>query len=144
MSDTTGPVELLAVSFGEGARFEGRIAEEIEKLEDAGLVRVLDFLFLKKERESGALVRVDYDGDGLVARVLEGDGAGGTSGPGGHHLTAHDIRAIAEAIDPGASVAFIAFEHLWSRGLHEAIAAVGGEPFVDGFVTHEALADVGV
>jgi hypothetical protein len=142
MSETTGPVELLAVSFGERARFEGRIAEEIEKLEDAGLVRVVDFLFLKRERDSGALVRVDYDGDeGLVARVLDTDDVGG--GPSGHHLRAEDIRAIAAAIEPGASVAFIAFEHLWSRGLHESIAEVGGEPFVDGFVTNDALVHTG-
>jgi len=144
MSDTTGPVELLAVSFGEQVRFEGRIAEEIEKLEDAGLIRVVDFLFLKKERDSGALVRVDYEREGLVARVLEADDVEQGRAAGGHHLTAQDIRAIAAAIDPGASVGFIAFEHLWSRGLHAAIAEVGGEPFVDGFVTGEALAEVGV
>src|SRR3954453_22508706 len=126
MSDTTGPVELMAVSFGERARFEGRIAEEIEKLEDSGLVRVVDFLFLKRERDSGGLGRVDYDGDdGLVARVLDGDDAG--AGPSGHHLRAQDIRAIAAAIEPGASVAFLAFEHLWSRGRPGGTPGGGGE-----------------
>jgi len=139
MSETTGPVELLAVSFGEGTRFEGRIADEIDKLEEAGTIRVLDFLFLKNERDSGALVRVDYDGDGLVARVLEADDGGRAEGGVPHYLTAGDIRAIAAEIEPGASVGFIAFEHLWSRGLHAAIAEVGGEPFVDGFVARDAL-----
>jgi hypothetical protein len=143
MTETTGPVELLAVSFGERTTFEGRIADEIDKLEQAGLIRVLDFLFMKRDRDTGALIRLDYDGHGLMARVLDGQDGSGGQGPA-HQLSAEDVRAVAEGIDPGASVAFIAFEHVWSHGLRAAIAEVGGEPFVDGFVTPDTLAGAGV
>jgi hypothetical protein len=62
MPDSTGPVQLLAVAFGAGTRFEGQIAEELDRLE------------------------------------------------------------------PGTSAAFMAFEHVWARGLKQAIGDVGGVP----------------
>ena len=36
MTDSIGSVELLGVSFGASARFEGRIADEIDKLDRRG------------------------------------------------------------------------------------------------------------
>jgi hypothetical protein len=39
MTETTGPVEMLAVSFGPSTQFQGRIADEIDKLEQAGHIR---------------------------------------------------------------------------------------------------------
>ena len=140
MTATTGPVEMLAVSFGASTQFRGRIADEIDKLEQAGLIRVLDFLFLKRERDSGSLVQVDYDGDGLVARLIDGSGDGGSGGPQG--LRGADLQGVADALGPGDSAAFMIFEHVWARGLRDAISEVGGEPFVEGFLTAEALAEV--
>jgi hypothetical protein len=135
MTTAAVPVELMAVSFGAGAHFEGRIADEIDKLERAGHIRVLDFLLVRRERESGELVRVDYDGDGLVARLIDGDHLGaGVSG-----LTGNDIRAVADALEPGAAAAFMVFEHTWARGLHAALAEVGGTPFVEGFLAPEVV-----
>jgi hypothetical protein len=96
---------------------------------------VLDFLFVRRERESGALVHVDYEGDGLAARLMEGDGLG----PGVRGLTGADIRAVADTLEPGASAAFMVFEHTWSRRLHTAIADVGGTPFVEGFLAPEVV-----
>jgi hypothetical protein len=134
---TTVPTEMLAVSFGASAQFEGRIADEIDKLEQAGLIRVLDFLLVRRERDSGALLRVDYDGEGLVTRLIEGDGLGVGGGVSG--LTGDDIRAVADTLDPGASAAFMVFEHTWSSGLHAAIAEVGGTPFIEGFLAAEVV-----
>ena len=69
MSETTGPVQILAVGFREGARFEGRIAEQIDLLEQSNTIRVLDFVFLHRDETTGALVRMDFDGQ-------EGEGPG--------------------------------------------------------------------
>ena len=80
MSDITGPVQILAVGFREGARFEGRIAEQIERLEESNTIRVLDFVFLHRDEATGALVRVDYegaDGEGRVTALLESSGTNG-------------------------------------------------------------------
>jgi hypothetical protein len=138
MSETTGPVEMLAVSFDATTSFQGRIAEEIEKLEDAGLIRVLDFLFLQKERDSGSFVRVDYDGEGLVTRLMDEQTVGAAGGDA-LRLSGDDIRSVAAALEPGASAAFMVFEHLWSRGLHDAISEVGGELFIEGFLAPEVV-----
>lgn len=141
MTETTGPVEMLGVGFGASTQFQGRIAEEIEKLEDAGLIRVLDFLFVKKERDSGSLVRVDYDGEGLVTRLMDEQTVGAVGGDA-LRLTEEDIRSVAAALEPGASAAFMVFEHLWSRRLHDAISEVGGELFIEGFLAPEVLSAV--
>ena len=71
----TGPVQILAVAFPAGARFEGQIAEEIDRLERSGAIRVLDFVFLHRDETTGALVRLDFDGadgEGRVSMLLEG------------------------------------------------------------------------
>ena len=135
----SGPIEMLGVTFRPDARFEGRIADEIDKLESDGTIRVLDFMFIKKEADTGELVRVDYEGDGLVTRLIEG-AEQPQMGGGACRLTSADIRAVAGALEPGASAAFMVFEHVRLQGLYDAVAEVGGELFVEGFLTPEAVA----
>jgi len=107
------PLLILAVGFREGAHFEGRIAEQIDQLKQAGTIRVLDFVFLHRDEATGALVRMDYDGpdrDGRVTMLLEGRAGNGHDGPAdladAFRLTAEDIgggqgrsnAAIAESL----------------------------------------------
>ena len=146
MPDTTGPVQLLAVGFPAGSRFEGQIAEQLDQLESAGTIRILDFVFLHRDAQTGTLVRMDLQegaDEGHVTTLLE-DGGDGDDWPhgasGAFRLTPGDIREAAEALDPGTSAAFIIFEHLWARALKSAIAEVGGVPFAEGFLTAEAVA----
>ena len=75
MPAITGPVQILAVGFREGAKFEGRIAEQIDQLEQSNTIRVLDFVFLHRDEATNALVRMDYEGpdrDGRVTMLLDG------------------------------------------------------------------------
>ena len=150
MPDITGPVQILAVGFREGARFEGRIAEQIDLLEQSDMIRVLDFVFLHRDEATKALVRMDYDGpdrDGRVTMLLEGAGTNGNAGPSdgpaaAFRLSPADIREVADALDPGSSAGFMIFEHLWARGLKQAIADTDGVPFAEGFLTPEAVAAI--
>jgi hypothetical protein len=151
MPETIGPVQILAVGFREGARFEGRVAEQIEQLEQSNTIRVLDFVFLHRDEATGALVRVDYDGQdrqGEVTALLEDTGTnGGREAADGaseaFRLTSDDIREVADALDPGMSAGFIIFEHVWARGLKQAIIETDGVPFAEGFLTPEAVAAIG-
>ena len=151
MPETTGPVQILAVGFRAGALFQGRIAEQIELLEESNTIRVLDFVFLHRDESTGALVRVDYDGQdrqGSVTALLESPGTnGGGDTPDGlsdaFRLTSDDIREVADALDPGMSAGFIIFEHVWARGLKQAIFETDGVPFAEGFLTPEAVAAIG-
>jgi hypothetical protein len=149
MPETIGPVQILAVGFREGARFEGRIAEQIEQLEDAGTIRVLDFVFIHRDETTGALVRMDYEGpdrDGRVTMMLEDSPHGERQPEGGSgdafRLSSDDIREVAAALDPGTSAGFIIFEHIWARGLKQAIAENRGVAFAEGFLTPEAVAAI--
>ena len=150
MPEITGPVQILAVGFSEGARFEGRIAEQIDQLEQSNTIRVLDFVFLHRDQATGALVRMDFDGtdsEGRVTMLLEGPGSSDGEGAGGvsdaFRLTSDDIRDVADALDPGMSAGFIIFEHVWARGLRQAIIDTDGVPFAEGFLTPEAVAAIG-
>lgn len=150
MPEITGPVQILAVGFREGARFEGRIAEQIDQLERANIIRVLDFVFLHRDESTGTLVRMDYDGpdrDGKVTLLLEGAQEHGGDAPDGiadaFRLTSDDVRDVADALDPGTSASFIIFEHVWARGLKQAILETDGVPFAEGFLTPEAVAAIG-
>ena len=147
MPETTGPVQLLAVGFPAGSRFEGQIAEALDQLESAGTIRILDFVFLHRDAQTGTLVRMDFQegaDEGHVTTWLEGDGGVADDAPqgasGAFRLTPGDIREAAEALDPGTSAGFMIFEHVWARGLKSAIADVGGVPFAEGFLTAEAVA----
>ena len=41
------------------------------------------------------------------------------------------------------SAGFIIFEHVWARGLKQAILDTDGVPFAEGFLTPEAVAAIG-
>lgn len=68
-----GPVQLLAIGFGPDAEYQGQLLDELERLEEQRLVRVLDLLFLGQDVETDELVALDYQGDelgGLVGALL--------------------------------------------------------------------------
>jgi hypothetical protein len=146
-----GPIQVLAVGFGPEARLEGRVVQELERLEAEGTVRVLDLLFVRKDPESGDLLAVNVEGSelGAVAGALlgfEGDGElqaapslprGGTYG-----LSRADLESLAITLPPGVAVGVLLIEHVWARGLKGAIRDAGGIPIAEGFLTMEALAAV--
>jgi hypothetical protein len=62
MNDLTeiGPVQLMQVGFDPGANFEGRIADELARLERERTIRVLDLLFVAKDTDSGELMVLEH------------------------------------------------------------------------------------
>lgn len=148
-----GPVQMLAVGFGPDAKFEGRIIEELTKLEADGTIRVLDLLFVLKEPESGDLVVVDHQAEGLGAicgALLGFEFDGNTPEPvavadGGEHafgLSRDDLERLAFGLEPGQAAGFLLLEHLWARDLKNAIRGAGGIPIAEGFLTPEMVAAV--
>src|SRR5215218_6154708 len=154
MTETIGPVQLVAVGFGPDAEFEGRIMDELERLERHQTIRILDLLFVGKDAETGDLLALDYQGEDLGAIVgallgfeFEDDGeqqGGTTEGIQGHAfgLSRREIQDIASSLHPGDSAGFLLIEHVWARDLKGAIREAGGFPLGEGFLTPEALAEV--
>lgn len=155
MTEKIGPVQLLAIGFPPDAEFEGKIMDELERLESHETIRILDLLFVGKDAETGDLLAFDYQGEDLGAIVgallgfeFEDDGElenGSAENAEGHAfgLSRSEIHDIAASLRPGSSAGFVLIEHVWARDLKGAIRDAGGFPLGEGFLTPEALTDVG-
>jgi uncharacterized membrane protein len=150
-----GPVQLIAIGFGPDAQFEGRILEELAKLEQHSTVRILDLLFVHHDADSGDLVVLDHQGEELGAILgallgFEFEGDDDTerdAAPEGQHafgLSLEQIEGLAGQIEPGYSAGFLLIEHVWARDLKDAIRDAGGVPLGEGFITPEAVAEVAI
>src|SRR4051812_205691 len=149
-----GPVQLLAIGFDPDARFEGKILDELERLERHETIRILDLLFVGKDAETGDLLALDHQGEELGAIVgsllgfeFEEDGErpdGSSQEIQGHAfgLSRAEMQEKAASLHPGSSAGFLLIEHVWARDLKRAIRDAGGFPLGEGFLTPEALADV--
>jgi len=150
-----GPVQLLAVAFGPEASFEGRIVEELERLERVGTIRLLDLLFVAREAEDGDLVVLGYQGEslgGIVGALLGFDFEVGGADPLDWAATAEtpafglgrpEVLALVDVLAPGQAAALMLFEHVWARRLKARIRDAGGMPMAEGFLTPELIATVG-
>jgi uncharacterized membrane protein len=154
MTEKIGPVQLMAIGFPPDAEFEGRIMDELERLEGHETIRILDLLFVGKDAETGDLLALDYQGEDLGAIVgallgfgFEYDGeleGGPLEGTEGHAfgLSRGEIQDLAGSLRPGSSAGFLLVEHVWARDLKGAIRDAGGFPLGEGFLTAEALSAV--
>jgi DNA-binding CsgD family transcriptional regulator len=144
-----GPLQVIAVSFGPGPDFEGRVLAEVDRLQGRGLLRLLDVLFVAKQ-EDGTIRQLvvgdDEDFGALLASVVPLDGAGLVESSVGDGVSGFDpgsAWALAEALRPGTALAFLLVEHGWAQPLFEAIAETGGALVGEGFLTPEAGLIVG-
>jgi hypothetical protein len=129
--------QLLTVHLGPEAAFEGQLLGALQRLESGGTLRILDVLFVQNDRETGELVAANLRGDGtgrivspLVSfrldpserrRITEEALAGRAGGVSGD-----TVRAIGEALAPGASVAAVLIDHRWLQPMEDAAARAGG------------------
>jgi len=146
-----GSVQLLAVGFGPDAKFEGRIMDELSRLERQETIRILDLLFVQKDAETGDLLALDYQGQelGAIVGALLGFEFEGDLTPDSQEVQSHafglsqgEIQEIAASLAPGSSAGFLLVEHVWARDLKRAIRDAGGFPLGEGFLTPEAIAAV--
>jgi uncharacterized membrane protein len=152
MTEKIGPVQLVAIGFAPEANFEGRIMDELSRLERHETIRILDLLFVHKDAQTEDLLALDYQGEELGAIVgallgfeFEGDLPSDTQEIESHAfgLSQREIEEIAASLDPGSSAGFLLIEHVWARNLKRAIRDAGGFPLGEGFLTPEAIAAVG-
>jgi DNA-binding CsgD family transcriptional regulator len=142
-----GPLQVIAMSFGPGSDFHGRVLAEVNRLQGRGVLRLLDVLFVSKS-EDGTIERTvigDDDFGALLSRIVPLGGAGlvepATDGSPGFDPT--DARALADSLLPGTALAFLLIEHGWAQPLFDAIEETGGELLGEGFLTAEAGLIVG-
>jgi uncharacterized membrane protein len=144
-----GPVQMIALAFGPDADFEGKIIDELAKLETESTIRILDLLFVLKDADTGELLALDHQGESLggIAGALLGFEFKDVEAPAlppanGDHafgLSRADIEQVADSLEPGQSAGFLLIEHVWARDLKRAIRDTGGVPIGEGFLTPEMV-----
>lgn len=116
-----GAIELLVIGFPEN-RFTGEIVPALADLVEAGTIRVIDLIFVAKDKEGDVvgfeLSSIDEATRAAFAPLL------GTSEPLIHD---GDIEDVGEVLDPGSSAALILFEHTWANEFRSALVNAGGE-----------------
>ena len=131
--DELGPVDFVIVEFPAGkSNFTGEMAEELVKLVDAGIIRLIDVLVITKD-ENGDIDAVeleDVDDLGELAR-LEADLA--------ELLAEEDVVNLAAAMDPGSVAGVVVYENLWAAPFASAARRAGGQLIADGRIPMQAI-----
>jgi uncharacterized membrane protein len=155
-----GPVQILIVGFGEDAQFKGKALEELKRLRDADVVRLIDLLAVHKN-DDGSIDKIEISDDdellklGAVAGALIGFGAAGEEGAevgalagaaamaDGSMFDEDQVWYIADAIPEGMTAVVAVLEHTWAIPLRDAIRGAGGVPLADSWLHPEDLLAVG-
>jgi uncharacterized membrane protein len=157
-----GPVQLLVVSFDK-PDFSGEILEELKRLREHEVIRLIDALAVKKNSD-GSLTALQWsdlsieEAEGLGATVgaLLGLGVGGEAGmeagaiagmeagSDGHLIDEAEVWDVADSIEPGSAAAIALIEHVWALPLRAAIAKAGGVAVSDEWVHPLDLVEIGV
>jgi hypothetical protein len=128
-----GPVDYLVVEFP-GSKFNGQIAPALADLVDAGLIRVLDLLVLKKD-DDGAIEAHELsdieEGEAGELRAFEAALA--------LLLSEEDVANIAAAMEPGSTAGVLVWENLWAVPFAEAVRDSGGQLVASGRIPVQAL-----
>ena len=156
-----GPVQILVVGYGEGANFTGAALDELKRLREQDIVRVIDLLFVMKN-DDGSVDKIEISDAGeltelgAIAGALMGFGAAGEEGAEvgallgaeatleqGSAFDDEQVWFIADAIPEGTAAAIAVIEHRWAIPLRDAIRGAGGVPLADEWLHPEDLLAVG-
>lgn len=128
-----GPIDYLIVEFP-GNRMTGEGFPILLDLVDRGLIRILDFVFVRKDDDGSTTVveLADLDGDGsLDLAVFEGASSG--------LLDPSDIEEAGGVLEPGSSAGIMIYENRWAAPLAGALRRSGGQLVARGAIPMDAL-----
>ena len=145
-----GPLQVIAVSFSPGSDFQTRVLAEVDRLQGRGVLRLLDVIFVAKNKD-GTIEPVVVGGDdddlgALLSSILPLGGGGvvePTGDVGSSGFALDGAWALAESLLPGTALALLLVEHGWAQALFDAVSESGGALLGEGFLTAEAGLVVG-
>jgi len=155
-----GPVQILVVGFQE-TNFQGEVLDELKRLTEAGIVRLVDLAVVSKDTDGevaavelsglsaeesaelgalvGAMIGLGMDGE---EGMEEGAIAGAEAAEDGF-IGEEEVWSIADAIPMGTTAAVALIEHRWAIPLRDAIRRAGGVALADSWVHPEDLVAFG-
>jgi hypothetical protein len=131
--DQLGPVDYLVVEFPAGAsNFTGEMAKELLALVDAGTIRVIDVLILKKNEDGtvDATELSDVEELGELQKLET---------QLGELLAADDVVHLAAAMEPGSIAGVLIWENLWAAPFASAARRSGGQLIANGRIPIQAI-----
>src|SRR5690349_9760983 len=157
-----GPVQLIVLGFNK-PDFKGEVIEELGRLRDNDVVRVIDSLTVYKDAEGNvASLEASQMGDadraefGAYVGALIGFGAAGEEGAeigaavGAEAAAENDDGMFDDALDvlaeipPDSAAAILLIEHRWAIPVRDAVYRANGFPVASTFVTPIDLVAIGL
>ncbi len=131
--DELGPVDYLIVEFPAGQQnFTGEGADELIRLHDAGIIRIMDMLILEKAEDGSVdaheLSDIPNLGDlaAIEAQLAQ-------------TLAEEDVEHLAAAMDPGSVAGVLIYENLWAAPFASAMRRAGGQLIANGRIPIQAI-----
>ena len=159
-----GPVQLIVLGFSH-PEFHGEIIEELEKLRDNDMVKVIDALAVHKDADGnievahlsnltkeeaielgskvGAHVGLGIEGE-EGAEVGAEAGAQAAAEQGVQAFNEEEAWDVVGEIPNDSAAALLLIEHHWAVPLRDAIARANGFRIADGFISPLDLVAVGL
>jgi hypothetical protein len=131
--DELGPVDYLVVEFPAGQQnFTGEAAAELIRLHDAGIIRVMDLIFIGKADDGTVMAQElgDLDELGEFGR-LEAELA--------ETLAEEDVLHFGGVMAPGSMGAVLVYENLWAAPFGSAVRHAGGQLISNGRIPVQAI-----
>jgi hypothetical protein len=131
--DELGPVDYLVVEFPAGQQnFTGAAAEELMRLHDAGIIRVMDLVIIGKGADGTVMAQElgDLDDLGPLGRI-EAELA--------ETLAEEDVLNFGAVMEPGSIGAVLVFENLWAAPFGSAVRHAGGQLIANGRIPVQAI-----
>jgi hypothetical protein len=131
--DEVGPIDYIVVEFP-GNKMTGEAFPILVDLVDRGIVRILDFLFIRKDLDGTVtgLAIADLDGDGeLDLAVFEGVSSG--------LIDDDDIQDAGAILEPGSSAGILVYENTWAGPFAAAVRRGGGQLVASGRIPVEQV-----
>jgi uncharacterized membrane protein len=159
------PLQLLVVEFDK-PDFTGKVADELDKARDSGLIRVVDGAIIYKDKDGavttrqksdlsfeeigtygavlGALLGVGAsDGDEDIARASAGAMRESFEERYQYGLDLEDVTEMVEGLPKNSVTMFLLLEHLWATPLRDALRESGGMLVSQDFLSPELLVSIG-
>ena len=156
-----GPIEVVVLGFEGDAEF-GEIREELDRLRDNDVLRLVDLMAVR-HREHGVIETIQLSDLGVDEALAFGAGVGALIGLGaagepgmevgavwgmremadGHLFDEGTSWALAERIPEGTSAVIALLEHRWRIPVRDAVRRAGGFPLAAGWLREEHLVALG-
>ncbi len=160
----TGPIQVFVIGFD---KFEatGRIMAELRRARKRGVIRLVDVIFVQKNRHGdiensmhltdlseNERMRLGAIAGGLIGLHAGGGAEGMVEGAelGALAVAERDaglsvdrMQELADSIPAGSAAAILVIEHHWAASLRDAIVDAGGRTLMQAMIAPDAFAIVG-